>query len=249
MKKNIILFVSLALLLAITVFPVQAADKVINLIDEGEATWTNNEANGNAITVNFTDGKLIAKAPGSWPWVTAALTTPIVLSADDNATINLKFKVEDATACTSIRLMSGDQAIYLHHFVDGATYDGSGDITAGEYELSAKLFDLKAFAGTAEDVYLGKKDLVLDESGNLTIDGFQVWCSGASEDITVTVEEFEIVIPDNETSESVTSEESVVLESDTSESPTTGDNGFVGIIIIALVSLTFAAIVATKKRA
>lgn len=254
MKRKILLFVTFALILAMTVVPVQAADQVINLIDEDGATWTKNAANGNDITTSFANDKLVATAPGAWPWVTAVLDTPIVLNEDDDATINLTFTVSDATACSSIRLTSGSEAIYLHHFISGATYDGSGDIDAGTYTLSISVFDLQAFAGTAEDVYLGKKALVLDGDGNLTIDGFQVWCAGASTDITVTIDTFEIVIPDtaavsDDSEESEESDASVVSDtSTTSEQPVTGDSGLVGLYLIVLAAAAFTTIL-SKKRA
>ncbi|HBL85115.1 MAG: hypothetical protein A2Y17_02155 [Clostridiales bacterium GWF2_38_85] len=209
MKKKLALILSLTLIFALTVIPAQAADTVINLIDESNATWTNNDANSNSVSTDFSDDKLVATAPGSWPWISSVLNEAIVLTEEDDAKLNIKFKVEDATACTSIRLISGADTIYVHHFIPDATYDGAGDITTGEYELSIDVFDLKMYNGTAADLYLGTKDLVLNDSDELIIDGIQVWCSGASTDITVTVEKFEIVIPGGATEESQTGETTI----------------------------------------
>ena len=269
MIKRISLFVSFALLLTLIALPVQAADQVINLIDESGASWEEKDANDNSVTVNFNGGSLIATAPGAWPNVTATFNEPITLNADDNATIYLKFKVEDDNAATSIRLISDTQYIYLHHFVDDALYDGSGDIKAGEYELSAKLFDLKAFDGSEDNEWLGKKDLTTDGSGNITFDKFQVWCAGASNDITVTIEKLEITIPDTGSDESdeesseedesdssdsseASQESSSAQESETSEKsetpPQTGDMGLAGIIVLAIISISVIAVIALKKR-
>lgn len=257
MKKKLFLFISFVLLIALMAYPVQAADQTINLIDQNGSTWTNNEANGNAITVDFSGGKLVATAPGSWPWVTSTLNTPIVLSEADNATIHVKFKVEDATGATSIRLVVGaDSAdlIYLHHFIPNVTFDGSGDVGPGEYELTAKVFDLQAFDGNADNQWIGKKALPLVD-GKLTIGGIQVWCSGASTSIKVTVEKLEVIIPgaasdtSSTASTSSTAASSQASSSKTSSSaPTTGDNGIVGLVLIALFAATTATVYVSKKR-
>lgn len=266
MKRRLVILLSFALLLTVFVLPAQAADQVINLISESGASWEAKDANNNSVSYSFTDGKLIATAPGAWPYVTATFNTPIVINQSDNAVVNIKFKVEDEDACVSIRLIAGTQAIYIHHFIDGATYDGSGDIDAGDYELSMKLSDLKAFAGTAEDQYLGKKDLVYD-AGKIIFDKLQVWCAGSSSDITVTIEKFEIVIPGEETDESSEAEvssspdQSTVSEqqSTVSSNPTvseqsstppvqTGDSGLAVLVIIALASLACAAVFVGRKR-
>ncbi|PKM63218.1 MAG: hypothetical protein CVU97_01410 [Firmicutes bacterium HGW-Firmicutes-21] len=274
MKRKIALLLSFVLLMAFTVLlPVQAAGNVYNLIDENGSTWEQKAANNNEVALNFTSGKLVATAPGAWPYVTGTFKTPITVSKDDNPVLNIKFKVEDESACASIRLIAGTQAIFIHHFIDGAEYDGSGDIKAGEYELSVKLFDLKAYNGTAADIYLGKKDLVLDTGNSLTFDKFQVWCAGASTDITVTIEKFEIVIPAEEesaTNESVSSETGSAVstsseqsgavstsshqsvassQSSVSEPVQTGDMGLFGGIAIAIVSIVSAAIIVKKRRA
>ncbi|HBR31422.1 MAG TPA: hypothetical protein DD733_05010 [Clostridiales bacterium] len=254
------LFSLIVFIIAILAFPAQAADNVINLLDESGASWENKDANSNSISVNFTGGKMISTAPGAWPWVTATLNTPVVIKEADNAVLKLTFTVEDDSACTSIRLLSGSDAIYTHHFIEGGEYDDSGDIKAGTYDISMKVFDLQAFAGTADDKYLGKKALVLNDSNELVIDGFQVWCSGQSSDITVTISKFEIVIPDNESETSEESEESessatesaeessATVSSQTSDEPKTGDKGYTGLLVIVIVSAALSSAVLLKKR-
>lgn len=214
MKKKLALLLSAIMLLAIVVIPAQAADTVYNLIDESGATWADTPANENTTTHSFTDGKLIVTAPGSWPYVVATLDEPLAFAESDNAKLNLKFTVEDSGAESSIRLISGTNNIWLHQFVAEAPInEGSGDIKAGTFELSIDLFDLKMVEGV-----VGTKDLVLVD-GKLPIDGFQVWCSGSSSAITVTVEKFEIVVPGgsiNEESEPATETKIVNLAKDKS---------------------------------
>lgn len=196
MKKKLALLLSAIMLLAIVVIPAQAADTVYNLIDENGATWADTPANENTTTHSFSDGKLIVTAPGSWPYVLATLDEPLAFAESDNAKLNLKFTVEDSGAESSIRLISGTNYIWAHQFVAEAPInEGSGDIKAGTYDLSIDLFDLKMVEGV-----VSTKDLVLVD-GKLPIDGFQVWCSGSSSAITVTVEKFEIVVPGGSTGE------------------------------------------------
>lgn len=202
MKKNLkslIMVAVLVLLVALIVIPIQAAASSINLIDKDGAEWTNVEANGNDVAFNFDGGKLTATAPGSWPYVLGVYNTPVTLVENDNPRIKIKFTVADDKAAASIRLVAGEsgQSIYVHHFVEGASYDGSGDILAGTYTLDLPFFELKAFDGNAANEWVGTKDFEMTD-GAVNFDRVQVWCSGHSDAITVTIDYFEIYYADEE---------------------------------------------------
>ena len=194
MKKRIALLISAVLILALFAIPASAADTVYNLIDENGADWKDEEINGLKVTRDYSGGKLTVSSTGAWPYTTSTLKTPLSFKESDNATVNLKFTVEDENAVSSIRLVSGSEQIWLHDFIkDAPIQANSGDIMAGEYNLSIKLFDLKLFAGLVEGAST-QKDLVLTDDA-LPITGIQVWCSGSSSNIKVTIEKFEIVVP------------------------------------------------------
>lgn len=221
MAKKIIALLSVALLVTLLVVPVHAAPpKKLNLIDSKGMIWNSAEAGGADATYSFEGNSLVATATGGWPYVYGTLKTPVVYKESDNAVLKIKFKVQDESTATSIRIFMGedssspDEYIFVHHFVKNGVYDNAGDLLAGEYELNIKLFDLKAYNGSAENVYLGTKDLFLTEKGELIIDGIQVWCSGGSSNKMITVEQFEITTG-TAPPEPVDSED--VEDSDTSE--------------------------------
>lgn len=227
MKKLFTLMFTLILALAILTITATAATTT-NLIPNDPAKWTKNEGNGFNPNLSFDGTKLVVTSEGGWPSIQYKLDNALKLDPA-TTTVNLKFTLK--SGATSIRLMSNNsEQIVLNHFLKNVNFDGSGDlVTAGTYEASFALKDLKCDAGTADNSYLGTKDLVL-EDGKFVLTEVTIYCVGAS----IEIEKLEIVA------------EGTTEESKTEE-PKTGDYGVAIPMIIALASLAGAGVLAAKK--
>lgn len=234
MKKFISAMLVLALAAMLVVIPVSAKTETINLIPS-DGTYEFVDGNG-ATTLTWDGAVATLTSAAGWPSLVYTFAEPITFDPAKTV-LNLKFTL--VSGGTSFRLSnSAGTQIMLHQFTD-ASFDAAGDVSAaGTYEVSISFADLKEFAGTAEDAYTGKSDLVLNEDGTYTISSIQIYNVTGE----VKVEKLELV---------VTSDDPVASSEEPSKedpSTSTSDTGIVALAIFAVLSVAGAA-VALKRNA
>ena len=253
MKKALALITAVCLIAVCFVIPVSAEnepDTVYNLVPD-DATITYSEVSGVKAEATFdSNGVLTVKAAGAWPGVTLEYAVPYTFEIA-KATLKVKFSL--SSGGTSIRIgtpNSTDTAtideIFVHHYIDGMTFDGAGDLaTAGVYEFEIPFSDLFYCDWTEAASYTGKLPIEGDE---ITLSFIEIYSVNGAE---IVIEKLEVVVEGDEIiniSEDTSEEASETVSEETSESstPETGDSGIVALAIITVASLTGA--IAIKRK-
>lgn len=257
MKKLFALIIAVSMVLTcFACFAVSAEDDttanetVYNLIPQ-DGTIEYSAGGGSDATATFdANGALTVAATGGWPGITLTYATPYTF---DIATATLRVKFELTTGGTSLRLgtpdsdpMAATEEIFVHHYIEGATFDSAGDFaTPGTYEFEIPFSELSFCDWTAATTYAGKIAITTD---SLTLSSIQIYSvSGA----TVIIDTLEVVVPGGDTvdlSDETSEEASAEASEETSQSttPETGDAGIVALAVISVISLAGAVVIKKK---